>query len=108
MRLGPYVYVGWLTSITAGVAATGLAITTRKYMAEYLNPGEPGIARAIYSYARLQTHISILVAAVGLPLALLAGRPGYRLVSAVLVMRVLMEKSSYVLNAQFTRFHNAF
>ena len=87
VRLGPYVYVVWLTSITAGVAATGLAITTRKYMAEYLNRGEEGIARAIYSYAlRLQTLISILVAAVGLPLALLVGRPGYRLVSAVLVM----------------------
>jgi O-antigen/teichoic acid export membrane protein len=85
--LGPYIYVGWLTNITAGIGSSGLAVTTRKYMSEYLNRGEGGIARAVYSYAlRLQVLIAMAVTTVGLPLALLAGRPGYRLVSAVLVM----------------------
>jgi O-antigen/teichoic acid export membrane protein len=89
VRLGPYVYVGWLTNITAGVGGNGLSVTVRKYMAEYLNRGEPGIARAVYSYAlRLQTLIAVGVTAVGLPLALLAGRPGYRLASALLVMNM--------------------
>ena len=87
VRLGPYVYVGWLTNITAGVGGNGLSVTVRKYMAEYLNRGEGSIAHAIYSYAlRLQTLIAIALIAVGLPLALLEGKPGYRVVSALLVM----------------------
>lgn len=86
-HLGPYIYVGWLTNITAGVGGSGLSVTTRKYMAEYLNRGEGSIAHAIYSYAlRLQTLIAIALIAVGLPLALLEGKPGYRVVSALLVM----------------------
>ena len=97
VQLGPYVYVGWLTNITAGVGGNGLSMTARKYMAEYLNKGDAGIARAVYSYAlKLQTLIALAVTAVGLPLALLAGRPGYRLVSAVLVMNMAPRMISFV------------
>lgn len=45
VRLSPYVYVMWLTNITAGVGGNGLSVTTRKYMAEYLNR-EKSVSRA--------------------------------------------------------------
>ena len=45
-RLGPYLYVVLLTSVTATVGAFGLPVTTRKYMAEYLNCGSPGVERS--------------------------------------------------------------
>ena len=97
VQLGPYVYVGWLTNITAGVGGTGLADTVRKYMAEYLNRGEPGIARAVYSYAlKLQILLAVAVTAVGLPLALLAGRPGYHVVSALLVINMVPRMISFI------------
>jgi O-antigen/teichoic acid export membrane protein len=97
VRLSPYVYVMWLTNITAGVGGNGLSVTTRKYMAEYLNRGEVGVTRAVYSYAlRFQTLIAIGVTAVALPLALLAGRPGYRIASALLVMNMMPRMIAYI------------
>src|SRR3974390_363904 len=57
--LGPYSYIVWLTRVTTAVATFGLPSSTRKYMAEYLNSGQPGVARAIYnSSLRLQSLIS--------------------------------------------------
>src|SRR5579872_3068488 len=47
-RLSYYQFMVWLTSITISVGTFGLPTTTRKYMAEYLNRGEPGVARATY------------------------------------------------------------
>ena len=44
-RLGSYQYIVTLTSFTLTVGTLGLPATTRKYMAEYLNCGEPGVAR---------------------------------------------------------------
>lgn len=87
-RLGPYMYVALLTNITAGMGSFGLAVTTRKYMSEYLSR-EGGVARAVYTYAvKLQVLIALAVTLVGLPLAFTVGRPGYRLMSALLVLAI--------------------
>jgi len=88
-RLGPFQYVMFLTSITTGIGGAGISTTLRKYMAEYLNKGEPGIARAIYRYALTrQIWISLAVTAAGAALALTLGDPAQRMVSAILVMNM--------------------
>jgi O-antigen/teichoic acid export membrane protein len=96
-RLSPYVYVMWLTNITAGLGGNGLSVTTGKYMAEYLNRGESGVARAVYSYAlRLQTLIAVGLTAIALPVAAFAARPGYRVASALLVMNMAPRMIGYI------------
>ena len=60
-KLSHFQYMVWLTNITIAVGAFGLPITTRKYMAEYLNRDEAGVARSIY-LATLK--IQALIAAV--------------------------------------------
>ena len=88
-RLGNFNYVLWLTTITASVGATGLAITTRKYMAEYLSQDEPGVARAIYFQAlKIQALLAFAVTAVGVALVLVAGDPGEHLVSILLILNM--------------------
>ncbi len=79
----------WLTNITATVGAFGLPITTRKFMAEYLNRGESGVARSIYrATLRLQVWIAAGVTAVSLLLVFALGDPGQRLISVLLVMNM--------------------
>jgi O-antigen/teichoic acid export membrane protein len=68
-KLSHFQYMVWLTNITIAVGAFGLPITTRKYMAEYLNRDEAGVARSIY-LATLK--IQALIAAVILAVAILA------------------------------------
>src|SRR5207248_11682462 len=68
----------------------GLPVTTRKYMAEYFNRGERGVARPIYGTAlKLQTLISGGITAAGLLLVLLAGDPSQRLISGLLVLTMM-------------------
>jgi O-antigen/teichoic acid export membrane protein len=88
-RLGYFQYVVWLTNITTAVGSFGLPTTTCKYMAEYLNRGEPSVARSIYSVAlRIQMLIACGVAATGLALVYFAGDPAYRLASVLLVINM--------------------
>ncbi len=86
-RLGDYSLVVWLTNITTAVGAFGLPMTTRKYMAEYMNRGKHGVARSIYITAmHLQLWIAVAVSAVALTCALILGNPSLRLASVFLVM----------------------
>jgi O-antigen/teichoic acid export membrane protein len=76
----------WLTNITISVGAFGLPITTRKYMAEYLNRGEPGVARATYlTTLKLQAWIALGISVVALAAVLWVGNPRYLAVSVLLV-----------------------
>ena len=66
-NLGDYVTLVWLTNVTIAVGSLGLPATTRKYVAEYLNCGEAGVARATYLAALdLQTYLAVGVSVVGL------------------------------------------
>jgi O-antigen/teichoic acid export membrane protein len=85
-RLSYYQLMVWLTSITISVGTFGLPVTTRKYMAEYLNRGEPGVARATYlATLKLQAWIALGLLAVTLAAVLWLGDPRYLAVSVLLV-----------------------
>jgi O-antigen/teichoic acid export membrane protein len=88
-RLGYYTYINLLTTVTATVGAFGLPLTTRKYMAEYLNRGEIAIARSIYQAAwRLQFLIAGAITLIGLVLVFTIGDPNQRLISVLLVLNM--------------------
>jgi len=85
-RLGYFQYLVWITNITAAVGSMGLPMTTRKYMAEYLNRGEPSVAKAVYRNGLLlQTLIASGVTVVGLGLVFFIGDPAQRPVAVLLV-----------------------
>jgi O-antigen/teichoic acid export membrane protein len=74
VRLSNYQYLVWLTNITVAVGAMGVSSTTRKYMAECLNNGEPGVARATYlATLKIQAFIALGATAVALALVLWLG-----------------------------------
>jgi len=86
IRLSYYSIVVLLTNVTITVGAFGLPITTRKYMAEYLNRGDAGVARAIYlATLKIQVLISLGVSAVLLVWVLGWGAPAYLAASLFLV-----------------------
>jgi O-antigen/teichoic acid export membrane protein len=86
-RLSYFNYMVWLTNVTTLVGAFGLPVTTRKYMAEYINRGEEGVARTTYLLTlRFQTMIAAGVTLAVLALVLLTGNPDYRLISVLLVV----------------------
>ena len=88
-RLAYFNYVMWLTSITVSVGCLGIPATARKYIAEYLNRGEPGVARSTYLFAlRLQWWICFAVTALGLVLVLAFGEADYRAASLLLVLAI--------------------
>jgi O-antigen/teichoic acid export membrane protein len=85
-RLGSYQYIVFLTSISLAVGSFGLPNTTRKYMAEYLNCGEPGVARATYlATLKIQSAIALAVAALGLVAAFWLAAPRFFVASVLLV-----------------------
>lgn len=86
-RLGYFQYIVLLTNVTIAVGSLGIPATTRKYMAEYLNCGQPGVARATYlTTLKIQAFIALGIAAVGLAGVLLLGDPKYQVASVLLVM----------------------
>ncbi|MEI9976973.1 MAG: polysaccharide biosynthesis C-terminal domain-containing protein [Ignavibacteriota bacterium] len=89
-RLGSYSYVVLLTTITLTMGSFGLPATARKYIAEYLNNGNPGVARATYlSTLKLQCFISVLAGAIGyVAVDLLADR-NYRTAGLLLVIAIV-------------------
>jgi O-antigen/teichoic acid export membrane protein len=89
-KLGYFNYVSWLTSLSGVIGGLGMAGATRKYMAEYLNRGQGGVARAIYfSTLRLQALLTCVVTGAGLILIFTASDAAYRGISAFLVLSLL-------------------
>jgi O-antigen/teichoic acid export membrane protein len=86
-RISYFAYMSWLTNITTSVGAFGLPITTRRFMAEQLNRGERGVARATYlATLKIQTSIALGVSAGALGLALWLGDPRQRTISVLLIL----------------------
>ena len=95
--LGPYSFVILLTNVTANVGTFGLPTTTRKYMAEYLNRGQPGVAHGIYlATLRLQLWISAAVAVVGLCFVFAYADPSQRHYSLWLVLSMAPRMISFI------------
>ena len=85
-RLDQFNYVAWLTNITTALGSVGLPMTTRKYMAECLNRGEAGVARAIYTTGlKLQVLVAAGITVLAVVLVLAAEAPAYHVISLVLV-----------------------
>jgi O-antigen/teichoic acid export membrane protein len=96
-RLGEFNYVVWLTNVTTSVGGFGLPITTRKYMAEQLNLGETGLARAFYLFTlKVQAWISAGITLLGLVLVFAAGNPQYRFISVLLVLSMAPRTLSFI------------
>jgi O-antigen/teichoic acid export membrane protein len=89
-NLGYFNYVAWLTTISSVVGTLGIPGAARKYMAEYLNKGEGGIARAVFfSALRLQFYLACGVTVVSLIVVFVASDPAYHWISAFLVLSML-------------------
>ena len=85
-RLDQFNYVAWLTTITSALGTVGLPMTTRKYMAECLNRGDAGVARAIYATGlKLQILMAAGVTLAAVSLVAMAESPAHRVVSLLLV-----------------------
>lgn len=75
----------------------GIPTATRKYMAEYLNKGEHGIARAIFETTfRVQLAVASLIAAIGVGILLIWGDPQYRWTSLLQILSVLPSMAVFV------------
>jgi O-antigen/teichoic acid export membrane protein len=89
-RLGYFSYISWLTSMSGVIGSLGMAGATRKYMAEYLNRGLGGSARAVFfATMRLQALITVALTAVALVLVYTVSNPAYHTISAFLVLSML-------------------
>jgi O-antigen/teichoic acid export membrane protein len=96
-RLGYFNLILWMTNVTAMLAVLGIPGTIRKYMAEYLSKGEPGIAHAIYNTAlRFQITFAASVTGLAITLVWIWGHPGYRLISILLVMSMAPRMIGFV------------
>lgn len=85
-RLGHLLYLMFLTNVAGKVGGAGIAAAVRKYMAEHLASGEPGLARIVFvSGLSLQAGVAAIVAAGGCVLASFYGEPEYRPVAYILV-----------------------
>jgi O-antigen/teichoic acid export membrane protein len=82
-------YLAWLTTITVAVGAFGVSSATRKYMAEFLNNGQPEVARALYlATFKVQALIAVAATAIALGLVHWVGDPGQLAVSVLLVVAI--------------------
>jgi O-antigen/teichoic acid export membrane protein len=89
-KLGYFNYVAWLTSLSGVIGGLGMAGATRKYMAEYLNRGQSGLARAVFSATlALQTIATVAVTLLGLLVVLTVADPAYRTISVFLVLSMV-------------------
>jgi O-antigen/teichoic acid export membrane protein len=86
-QLGYFNYVQWLTNLSGLIGMLGIPAATRKFMAEFLGAGEPGIARAVYfATLKLQIAIASVITGLGLVVVLTFAKPEYPWITAFLVL----------------------
>jgi O-antigen/teichoic acid export membrane protein len=89
-KLGYWVYISWLTTISVTLGNVGIPVMAVKYMAEYYGRGLEGVMKKLYARAFvIQLAIGIVITGAGLVLVVLFGDPAYRLPSLLLVVSVL-------------------
>lgn len=95
--LGYYSYVLWLVSAAGTAGTLGLPLATRKYMAQFLGEGRPGLARSVFeSTCRVQMVVSGLMVAIGLVLVFTVSDRNYWWVSACLVLSILPRTLAFI------------
>ena len=86
-RMGYFQSLTYYTSVSMSVGSFGLPTTTRKFMAEQLNRGELGLARATYlATLKIQIWLALGISAVALGLVLWLGDPRQWTISVLLVI----------------------
>jgi len=96
-KLGYYSYINFFVMIVNRTAGTGLAMSTRKYMTEYLALGRPGVARAVYHFTgRYQLLSAVIITAIGLAGVAWFGDPAFRLMSSLLILSIIPGVMSWV------------
>jgi len=96
-RLGYFSFIFLLTNFTAEIGSFGLPMTTRKYMAEYLNRGAADVARAVYHLAlKIQVLTSAGLTIVALILFVIWGDPAYRAPSVILILTMAPRMIAFI------------
>ena len=89
-KLGYFSYINFFVMVVNRTSGTGLALSTRKYMTEYVALGRPGIARAVYSLTyRYQITAAIVVVALGVAGVARFGEPNFRLMACILIISII-------------------
>jgi O-antigen/teichoic acid export membrane protein len=87
--MGHYVYLVFITNMAQRLANVGIPATACKYMSEFLGRGDRGTARAVFrDTLRHQARVATVVTLVGLLVAWRFAEPGFRLVSALMVLSI--------------------
>jgi len=87
--LGYFNLLFWLVNISGLLASMGAPATTRKYMAEFLAGGKPGMARDVFDYTlRWQIRAAFVSTLLGLCAATGLVEQGYRVIAVFLVLSV--------------------
>ena len=96
-KLGYFSSVMFPVSVISLAGGNGLAVATRKYMAEVLGQDRPGLAHAIYKFThRYQAVGAVVLATLGMIGVLLAMPPGYKLMAAVIVASIIPGLLSWI------------
>lgn len=85
-RLGPFVYLVFLTSVAGKLGGLGIAEAARRYISEYLASGQPGVARSVFfATLRIQCLLAFLVPAIAIAIARVLVTPEHFWVAALLI-----------------------
>lgn len=88
-QLGPFVYLTFLTNVAGRLGGLGIAEAARRYISEYLASGQPGVARSVFfATLRIQTLLALLIPAIGIAVAWVAGDPAHFWVAVLLIASV--------------------
>lgn len=88
-KMGYVIYVAWIAQIASQVGSIGIPATTRKYMAEYLGAGHPGIARFIYRRTLLlQALTATLATAISVVWVWYTAPAEFRIAALLLVLSI--------------------
>jgi len=96
-RLGYFNFIYWMTIMSGSLGSFGIDMMTFKYMGEFLGDGKPHLARSVFTNSlKIQTLISLFLAAAGEVLVFTVGNPGYRLISGFLVLAIVPQMVAYI------------
>ena len=96
-KLGYFTLVNFFVAVVQRTGGTGLSVTTRKYMSEFIAQERMGRARAVYELSyRYQLYSALFIAVLGVATALVFGDPHYRLMSCLLIVSIVPGLMSWV------------
>jgi O-antigen/teichoic acid export membrane protein len=99
-KLGYFSAVNFPVMMICSASGTGMALATRKYMADFLGTGQFGIARAVYEFSyKYQLLGALIITVIGLAIVA-AVMPHQHLLMAVLMVLSILPGMMTVVAAQ--------